>query len=196
VAGTALKLFWNGALAAYAYDSSITGAGTVGLRVSSGVTVDDFVGEQITQTTPTPLFTEDFSTPVNKRRLSRNWAERVGNVTDNGSTLIAADPSVISIATIHGVSLSDSAVQADVTLGNNQIGSLVARYASTGTYYTAVMVANATHTASTAYLFKFVNGVATQLGSPVALSSVKGTMRLEVVGNELKFFYTPDAGTQ
>src|SRR5207302_15078 len=129
--GTSLKLFLTptgGAetLLAYVYDSTFTAAGLTGMLASKGATLANFSADQIVVTAPTSLpFTDDFSNPVNGTQLggaspnvggTRNWDERLGNFTDNGTSALgtAADKVVIvnfksvtlptNLATVHGVS--------------------------------------------------------------------------------------------
>src|SRR5262249_58733519 len=62
VVGSSLKLLLNNHLVAYAQDSSITAAGSVGMRLSHGATVSSFTANKITapsaQSSP---FSDNFS---------------------------------------------------------------------------------------------------------------------------------------
>ncbi len=108
--------------------------------------------------------------------------------------MMANNGSVVNIATVSGVSASNVSVQADLSLGANQVGGLIARYQSNGDFYLATVVENATGTSATVYLFKLITGNFAQLGATATVAT-NGTcsVRLEVVGQELKVFFGPDA---
>ncbi len=200
VVGSSLKLFWDGALVSYGYDAGIAVAGLTGLRVSKNVILDDFTVDLVTPAAPTLPFTDDFSTAVNGNQLagptSRTWDERAGNIIVTGGQAIGNTTGVLSMATIHDTLLGNAVVSADISLAASQTAGIFARYQTNGTYYLAKIVSNATATASTVTLSKVVAGVATQLGAAVALPSVSGNLKFEIVGNQLKLFFTPTAGTQ
>src|SRR5262249_25628945 len=75
-----LALFVDGTLRASAYDSTITGAGLVGVRGFAG-TFDNFdVVNQPPLTAP-PTFTDSFASPQNGVPLSRVWSPQTGVFT-------------------------------------------------------------------------------------------------------------------
>jgi hypothetical protein len=189
--GNNLKLFWNGALAAYTYDSSIAAAGLPGLRVSKGLVFDDFVAEEIQPSTPGLPVNEQFGSPIHGDQLSRDWDERQGNFNVNGSNQAVATGNGVSIATVHGHSFVDAFISADITLGNNQFAGVMARYLSNSKYYLAQLQANATGTALTPRIYVVFNGVMTQLATAPAIAITAGTahnLNFEVAGTSLKLF--------
>ncbi len=203
IAGNMLKLFWNGALAAYGYDFSLPTAGLAGIRVSSGVVLDNFAVDRVLVTTPTLPFNDNFNTAANGNQLygdttqltmpeQRNWDERAGDFVVSGGVLTANDAATPSLATVHGQVVQDAAVQALVTVGAYQYAELIARYQSVqgnDYYYMAILQANANGTASTAYIYRNVAGAITLIGNGLPINAVSGTLRFEVVGSDLKLFF-------
>src|SRR5262249_35427589 len=61
VIGSTLKLSLDGNLVTSANDGSITAAGTVGTRTTSGLTVDNFTTDAIAVPAPTLPFTDSFT---------------------------------------------------------------------------------------------------------------------------------------
>src|ERR1019366_1692051 len=188
VVGTELKLFFGAtsgtpSLVNYAYDSTITAAGTTGVRSSKNAILDNFFTDQVTLTTPSPLPFRDSFTQPNGSQLSRYWDEHQGNVSVVNNMLRANGS--VSLATVHGLALTNTTVQADIVLGRSQQAGLIARYQSNGSYYLAMLAANSTGTSSTAYLYKFITGTGfVSIGNSVTLPSVAGRLRFEVVGTE------------
>ena len=142
---------------------------------------------------PVPVpFNDNFSSPVNGNQLSRNWSERQGNFTDNGTTLVARAPG-LSIATVNGVSFANASAQVDIVTGMaSQNAGLVLRYQANGAYYLAQFVGNASQTVFTPYIYRYAPGVGfVQVASTTVAvpTSGVGTMRFEIAGSNLKLFW-------
>src|SRR5205085_7658162 len=86
VVGESLKLFLNGSIVAYAEDSSITAAGSVGIRSSSGAgaSFDNFSAGVQGVTVTLPYTPDSFAGTANNQ-LSSNWQDHAGNFVDSTS---------------------------------------------------------------------------------------------------------------
>ncbi len=195
VAGSSLKLYFGAnasslALVTFAYDSSVTAAGSAGIRTSQGAAIDNFALDSITTPTSQTLpFTDAFNANPPTQQLSVNWRERAGNLSVAGGAALVSAPG-ISIATVNGTALADVSVQADTVVGPGQFAGLVARYQSNGSFYHALLVANAAGTTFTPKIYRYFGGVLTQLNAAVpAITLGAGTLRFEVVGASLKLFF-------
>ena len=192
VAGPSLKLFLNDVLVAYASDTKFT-TGVVGLLASSASTFTRFMADAIALTTPTLAFADDFSTPVNNDQLARNWDERKGNFSITGASDLKAN-ATLNLATVHGITLANAAVQTDITVAAGQQGGVVSRFSTAnGSYYFAQIVANAAGTTFTLNLLKVTSTSTTTLATTTVASGV-GVLRLEAVGSNLKVFHGPIGG--
>jgi uncharacterized protein YkwD len=197
VVGASLKLFYGPdanhlSVINYAYDRTLTGAGTVGIRSTRGTTLDNVAASAIAMTTPSPPFTDSF-TQGDGSQLSRNWTEQQGNFNIVGAALRGNDPAP-SIATVNGSSMADAGVQADVTLTANRGVGLVARYQANGSYYVGMVQADAAGAKLTPYVFAYIAGTGfVQVATGPTIAASAGTLRFEVVGASLKLFFGPDA---
>ena len=198
VVGPSLKLFFGPdaghlTLLNYAYDTTLTGAGTIGMRTTTGVIFDNLAVNAVTLTSPGPVPFVDTFTQNNGAQLSRNWTERQGNFSIAGGTARGNDASP-SIATMNGVAVADVAVQADMVLGANRSAGLIARYQANGSYYLGMVVADAAGANFTPYLFAYStsSGFA-QLAVGSTIAGAPRVLRVEVVGSSLKLFAGPDA---
>jgi hypothetical protein len=126
--GSSLKLFQNNNLVAFATDASLSG-GTIGMRASAGATFDNFNAAALTLTNPGLPFNDDFKTATN-RQLSSNWFNQLGNFQVAGGAATALGG--LDIATVNGVSVLNSTVQADVSVGAGEFAGLVSRYSGPG----------------------------------------------------------------
>jgi hypothetical protein len=111
-----------------ANDSRLSG-GTVGVRASAGATIDNFSASVLSLTSPGLPFIDDFSTATNQQ-LSNNWLNQLGNLQVAGG--VATGLGGLDIATINGVSVTNSTVQALVSVAAGQYAGLVSRYSGPG----------------------------------------------------------------
>jgi hypothetical protein len=134
VAGSSLTLFFNGIRVAGAYDTSIAGAGGVGIRITgSGGSLDNY--SQSTLTAPVPInaslpFTDSF-TGADSPYVPAAWSKRIGNLAV-ASNVVVSRFNNVSIMALNGVSTRDSSAQAFVNLVNGTAVNLVARYTGAG----------------------------------------------------------------
>ena len=207
VADVSLKLFYGAnaasmTLVAFANDAALTNAGGAGIRSSSGnVTLVNFTANAINLTTPmlSPAFVEEFDTTSNTNQLSRNWTERQGNfniIDDGGNKRLVGNSASASIATVHGLLLADATIEAKLILGANQHAALLARYQANGSYYMAMVQANAAGTAFTPTIYKVVGGVLTKVNGAILtpITTGSGKLRFVLAGTSLKLFYSPLPG--
>jgi hypothetical protein len=199
VVGPSLKLFVNGTLAAFANDTSLTGPGTVGLRSGFSVTIDNFSANVLTLTNNTLPFSDNFNRANGE--LGSNWLDQQGESSVVGNQVVtrpvdptSSDPekNQVVLSTVNGVSNTNVAVQADLTLPSTgtPYSGLVARHTGPGDtnmYWGGLYGANG---AFQAIIYRNVNGVWTQINpvTPITLTSNTNTVRFEVVGPSLKLF--------
>ena len=198
VSGSSLKLFFGPSqtLLAYAFDKSLTAAGQTGMHATKNAVLAAFNADEILPNTPTLPYTESFGAPINTNQLSRDWDERQGNFTDTGTS--AFGNAATNLATVHGVSLADASVAAEITLAAGQQAGVLARYQANGNFYLARIVANTAGTVFTPEIYQSVGGVLTKLNNAaLALpATAAGLLRFEVSGTSLKLFFTPTAGSE
>src|SRR5207245_2420687 len=78
--GGSLKLILNGELVASAINGSLK-SGSVGMRLTKGTVVASFQAAAVTKLNATLPFSDNFSTTSDGSQLSRNWSDRLGNIT-------------------------------------------------------------------------------------------------------------------
>lgn len=186
--GSSLKLFLGSSLLTYAYDGTLT-AGSTGIRVFKNVVIDNFTTAGISLTSPASLPFTDAFTLADGSQLSRNWTERQGNFGVLAGAVRSNDAGV-NLATLNGVAVTNTAVQANVTLAANQVAGLVARYQADGSYYVGSVVADGAGASFTPYIFKYTPAtgfVRLDLAAPT-VPAAAGVLRFEVVGTSLKLF--------
>ena len=122
--GTSLKLFFNGALQTYAFDSTLT-TGFTGIWGSGGATLDNFSAAVVT--TPQTLPFTDAFTQSDGSQLSPSWADGAGNFSVKSDRARANAPGANLASVILTATASDLAVQADIAL------------AATGSQYAGVV---------------------------------------------------------
>jgi hypothetical protein len=189
VVGNELKLFVNNVLQAVAYNSTLTAAGTVGMRgyLSS---FDNFNATAITTQTAS-LPDQDAFTGANGADLNRVWTERAGAFTiqNNQATDAGSQAGSASLATLNAAPADDVVVQVDVTLAAaGSTAGLVARYSGPdqNNYYLGTIYNN--NGVYQAYIF-LRTGTFIQLAErDLPGFAGTGTLRFEVVGKELKLF--------
>jgi len=129
VAGSSLTLLFNGIRVAGAYDTKITGAGGVGMRLTGkGAGLDNYVQNSLTApvpVNPTLPFTDTFST-ADGPYVPASWNKRIGNLAVTTNTVVSRFNNV-SIMALNGVSTRDSSGQAFVNIVNGTSVALVAR---------------------------------------------------------------------
>ena len=186
VVGNSLKLYQGNTLVAFAFDSSITGPGAVGLRVGGGGGFSSFSATALTQSPATLPFTDPFNSaaPV---QLQTPWQERTGNFVTSPPLLVSK--TALDVATLNGVSQKDVFVQADITLSAvGQYAGLSARYSGPGDsnmYWGAITQTGAN--SFMAVIYVNVRGTWTLLASQ-SVSTGTGKLRFEVEGTKLRLF--------
>jgi hypothetical protein len=183
VVGSSLKLFDNNNLVAYANDSLVTG-GTVGIRATAGTTFDNFNADALNPVNPGLPFGDNFNAATNQQ-LSNNWLNQLGNFQVAGG--VATGLGSLDIATVNGVSVLNSTVQADVTVNPGQFAGLVSRYSGPGEanmYWAGLVGSNGN---AVAEIWVNVNGN-WQLLTYATVASNAGTLKLVTSGNSLKLY--------
>ncbi len=129
VVGASLKLFLDGSLVAFAFDTKIAAPGSVGLRVGGGAAAGDFFAAAVAGPASQPLpFDDAFDAAGAGNQLSGDWRDRVGNFGVQSGRAVGQAAGT-NVATVNGLALADGAVQAAVALGPvGQAVGLVARY--------------------------------------------------------------------
>ncbi len=183
VVGSSLRLFFNNTLVTYAYDTALT-AGTVGIRTSGGVSVDNFSAAKVTLA-QAPLPYVDNFTQANGF-LSGNWRDRAGDFRVQ-SNLLQGNAS-LNVATLNTTSQANVSVQADVSvLGAGQHAGLVARYGGAGDANMYLGALSNVGTGLWASIWRNVNGVWTRLAAQT-VAGASGTLRFSVAGSSLRLF--------
>jgi hypothetical protein len=196
--GPSLKLFLNGKLTTFATDTILAGPGTVGLRSGNGVTIANFSAGALTLNNLSLPFTDNFNRANGE--LGPNWLDQLGDSHVVGNQLVTSviDPNsqdgnkLLAISTVNGVSQTNVAVQADVTLASagTVYSGLVARYAGPvdqNMYWAGLYGVSGSFQA---FLYRNFHGTWTQLNpvTPITLTSSTNTLRFEAVGPSLKLF--------
>jgi hypothetical protein len=185
--GPSLKLFLNNSLVAYADDSAISGAGTVGIRSTAGATFDNFSADVLTLTNNSLPFSDNFNAATNQQ-LSNSWLNQAGNFQVAGG--VATGNGGLDLATVNGVSVANVTVQADLTVAMaGQWAGLIARYSGPGdqNMYVASL-GNVGGGVFQVSIWRNVAGTWTLLGAQ-SVASGSGTLRLVVSGSTLTLFF-------
>jgi hypothetical protein len=193
--GRSLKLFVDGTLLLFAYDSTFPD-GAVGIRgVTAGTRFDDFLADKIDLAlfNPTNSFTDHFDVAADQQ-LSHFWQETQGNFkVANG---VAANNAAVSMALLNPlfIQVSDATVTANVTtFGSNQFAGLVARASADGSsYYQAGL--SRTAGGNRLVISRVQNGVVTELGS-TAVADNFGQLKFQVTGSTLTLTLNPSSPT-
>jgi hypothetical protein len=183
VEGSNLKLFLNGALAAYANDIALS-SGSVGIRAFGGASVANFGFGAPTLIANTPPFGDSFGSPSQGSQLSYSWEEHAGNF--NLGIGAAVGQAGLNLATVNGLLETNATVQANVTLSSvGQYAGLVARYSGpldNNMYYASVkLVGNGQFTAA---IYRNLGGTWTQLAA-TTLSTFNGALQFKLIGSSL-----------
>jgi uncharacterized protein YkwD len=191
VVGSSLKLFVNGQMVAFAFDSTLT-SGTPGIQVTTGAQLSHFEVAALSPVAVALPFTDSFAQTAGKQ-LSLAWTEQAGNFTvlANGHLRPNAGGNV---ATVNQPPAADVAVQANVTVGTSawSYAGLVARYAgpASGNMYTGLVLYNGSQ--YLALICRKVNGHWTTLSSQ-PLAGGAGLLLFQVQGSSLKLFFNGQA---
>ncbi len=188
--GSSLELFLSGTLVASANDTTLSG-GSVGIRTNQGATLSAFSANALTLATPTLPFSDTFTTTSSPEpnQLTSNWINLIGNYQVNTSTGTATGSDSLNLATLTGLSVTNSMLQAKVAVTvSGQAEDLISRYTGPGdeNYYLG-SVYN-TGSGVEAYLYSNVNGNFTLLDSTTVLAT-SGTLVLVTEGNSLSLSY-------
>jgi sugar lactone lactonase YvrE len=195
--GPSLKLFVNGVLTAFASDTALT-SGTVGLRSSGGITIDNFACNSIQAVAAATPFNSDFNAQADGEQLTRVWQDRLGDETIQNHQVASHvnDPASaditksLALATLNGLNAADVTVQTDIAVATTGIsyGGVVARYSGQGDqnmYWAGVVGVNGSYQA---VIYVNVNGLWTQLANS-GVGSGAGTLKFEVKGTTLKLTF-------
>jgi uncharacterized protein YkwD len=186
VVGPSLKLFLNGALAVYAFDSRLP-SGVTGVRAGGGALLDNFgVAALDPMAAPLP-FTDSFAQPDGSQ-LSRFWTEKTGNFSVIGGQLRANAAG--NLAVINQTPVADVVVQAGIALGSSasQAAGLVARYSAAGGGSMYMAQVSETQGHFTAAIWRRVRGTNTRL-TVKALTSGTGVLRFVLQGKHLQLYF-------
>jgi hypothetical protein len=189
VAGSSLTLLFNGIRVAGAYDTKITGAGGVGMRLTGkGAALDNYVQNSLTApvpVNPTLPFTDTFST-ADGPYVPASWNKRIGNLAVTTNTVVSRFNNV-SIMALNGVSTRDSSGQAFVNIVNGTSVALVARYTGAGDarMYAAGLIRVGFNYFGRIWMN---NGTGWRTLASGVSPGVSGTLRFEVVGSALTLF--------
>ena len=184
VVGSSLRLYLNGALVAYASDTKLTAAGSVGMRATAGAVLKNFSAAPLSLTNPTLPFSDNFNSPGANAQLNGAWLNRVGNVSVAGGA--ATGVADVNLALVNGITAANVTVQADINVSAvGQAAGIVARYAGSGdqNMYWARVAMTAANTYQAAL---YVNvGGAWKLLKSKTVSAGSGTLRLAISGNSM-----------
>jgi hypothetical protein len=192
--GFSLKLFFNGALLTYAFDTALA-SGFAGVWESSGgATLANFSAAAITRTAVALPFSDTF-TQNDGSQLSLSWTEETGNFSVTNNQIRANDPGINEATVNQATMAADVAVQADIAVGTTgtQYAGVVARNGVPGFYLAEVVGVSGKFTA---HLYRFAKNTFTPLGQVVPLGTGTGTLLLEVRGTSLKVFFNGTLETQ
>jgi RHS repeat-associated protein len=190
VVGSSINLYFDGALMVSAVDTSISGAGGVGIYSGGdeGVTFSDFSASAAVAPTPanaTLPFSDDFNR-ADSTFVGSYWTEETGNVALANDQVVQVGMGTSSVA-LNGISAADVILSADVNAANGYIwGSSVgldARVTGTSEYRGQIRRYGSSYFAE---ILRDDNGVWTTLDSRIAIGS--GTLRFEVRGSSLALY--------
>jgi hypothetical protein len=140
---------------------------------------------------PPPLpapepFADDFNQP-DAATLSGYWSTRIGAVGLAGGQAVSRSTGV-SIATLNGVSVLDSASQAFIDLGTGTSVGLIARYAGSGDTNMYVASVTPAGTGFVGRIWRNVAGTWRSLTEGIVTAS-SGVLRFEVAGSSLTLLF-------
>jgi hypothetical protein len=207
VTGSQLRVYVDGVLIASATDNSITGSGYVGILGSDpGVTFDNFQAYGLAQTATPPgavpaPFSDTFTAPDGAGLDPYSWVGTAGRYKVQSGKAVAqtgTSSTALSTTTLYGVSQTNVAVEADVTVSavNSEVdllacynGLYVPGGTSTESYYEGVLKLVSQTNEPAVYEVELgkklsTGGAPTVLGSPVIVGTQNqppaGHLRFEV----------------
>ncbi len=208
--GPSLKLFVNGALAAYAQDGALT-SGTVGIYTygaPNGVTIDSGFNAYAIPYTQTLTFTDSFGSSTLANQLDPgSWQETAGNFSIASGNSAVGQAAGYNVATVTLANpAGDVSVSANVSLSAlSQAAGLVARSSANGASYYVGRIQQTSATAVQAGIYKYVNGSPVQLGATQTISTgvnmsttalpTSDSLIFEVQGDSLKLFVNGNLAT-
>jgi hypothetical protein len=180
--GPSIKLFFNNVLVTYGQDTTFSSGG-IGMRASSGASLDNFVASAITATNATLSFSDTFNAAVNQQ-LSTSWTEQAGNFQVTGG--FATGQGALNLAIVNGISSANVTLAEQLSLPLNSFGGIVARYTGPGnnTMYIGQLdrLGDGTYQAR---IFKVISGVSTQIGSTATILASGGALQFTLNGASL-----------
>ena len=184
-------------LAPGAYTVTVSGAGIL-VPVVKSVTIGtsnlhvNFIKGALPHLDASLPFSDDFNR-ANGSFIGAYWTPVVGNFSTVNNAVVATDPG-LSIATVNGLVVADTAVQADLTVAANQAVGLMARYQANGSFYLGMLLEDAAGASFTPYLFKYSASAGfAQIAVGPNVTASSGSLRFEVIGTSLKLFFGPDS---
>ena len=197
--GTSLKLLFNGALAAFTYDTTRP-TGSIALRTQGGASIGSVAVSAITPATASLPFTDTFSAaspagaPSDGAQLNSVWTAALGNFTTLSGGAAVGTASGVSLATVNlATPASTVTVSADVGLAVGTTVGLIARYSGSGdkNYYMAELTT--VKGKPTVAIYRNVNGVLKLLAS-ATVGATAGTLEFALTGNSLSLSFggTPE----
>ncbi|CEF49335.1 unnamed protein product, partial [uncultured bacterium] len=194
VFGSSLKLFLNGSLIAFAYDSMLTAPGSVGIRSNSGASFDRFSVVPHAAALPGSLgSTETFNSTrydgvtntedSSGTELPLDWTEHIGAFATGPGSATALAP--LELATVNG-STANLTITINATIANigQSIGA-VARYSGpddSNMYHGRIIKTGATTV--TLEIWKNLGGVWSMLASQLGVTYT-GSFNFSVSSNTL-----------
>jgi hypothetical protein len=188
VVGRSLKLFFNGKLVAYAYDSRLT-SGTVGMRLNSVFSWANYTAAAVNVSSATVPFSDNFSNPSDGSQLSHYWTDQIGNFTIEGGAAVGTGS--VNMSTVNGISQGSVTLQATMdatSTADGNSGGLVARYNGTGdaNFYLAQLARKNNTLIPTIRLHH--GGIWTTLATGTAISATTATVKFVLSGPSLQMF--------
>ncbi|HLW65037.1 MAG TPA: hypothetical protein VKS79_06910, partial [Gemmataceae bacterium] len=98
-------------------------------RAAGGATIAAFSADNLSLNNPSLTFSDSFNAATNQQ-LSNSWLNQLGNIAVFGGK--ANGFGGLDIATVNGVFVPDSTVQADVVVAPGEYAGLVSRYSGPG----------------------------------------------------------------
>jgi hypothetical protein len=178
-------LIFNNTLLAFGFDTSLTAAGSAGMRLTQGATQGNFSADKVTLTPAGLPFSDNFSSTSDGSQLSTNWSDQNGNITVVSG--LATGEGDFNLSTLNVVSVTNVTVAGDINLGAGQSVGLAARY--TGPLYSNFYLAQLRDIGGgqfQAAIFKNIGGVFSLVQLGDTTTSGAGTLKFVVNGSSLE----------
>jgi hypothetical protein len=188
VAGSSLKLIYNGQLLASGFDTDLV-TGSVGMRIGAAG-MDNFHAEVIPFQPASLPFSDNFSTTSDGSQLDGNWRDQHGNIT-----VVAAVPNNLAtgegdfnLSTLNNIDVANVTVAGDINLtpGAGQSAGLVARY--TGPLYSNFYLAQLRDIGGGQYqaaIFKNIGGTFSTIVVGSTTTKNSGNLKFILNGSSL-----------